>query len=146
MNPSLFRSTLKTGLDGRSAVSNLNTKVFRYPPGKQAVMTPTLWIVDVATAEEDGTLLPSSTLDRTYTVTGGGYCPSSGHTDAKYATAESNAWTLIEELGAQLIETTEVDSERTYARLTGWEFSPSTTEDGKVFIDFTWTASVRVVA
>lgn len=146
MNPSTFRSNLKTLLDARGALTTLSAQVFRYPPGAQSRLVPTLFVGPIAnTSQEDGTLLPSSTLDRTYTISGGGYAPGSGATDAKWGTAESNAWTLISELTDQCLEDETINSACTQARLTNWSLTPSQDDDGRVYMDIDWTITARVI-
>lgn len=142
MNPATFRSDLKTQLDLRSGLTSINAEVFRYPPGSKARMAPTLFFDQLQSVfDEDLNLLADR--DTTYNLTGGGYAPSSGAEATKWATAEANANTLLEELRAQLVADQTVNGNCERARMVEWTTAPSQTDDGKMFFDFTFTIEVR---
>ena len=66
-----------------------------------------------------------------------------GATDAQWATADSNAWTLISELIDQCVEDQTINGACEWARVTDWASVPSTTDDGTVTVDVTFTITVR---
>ncbi len=136
MNPSTFRTNLKTLLDANTNYSTLGAKVHKYPPGKQAGMVPTVFMHEVRrVAQEDQSLLGDQ--QAVYEITGGAYAPSAGAADAQWTTADTNAYTLIEGLINELVADNTVGTVCAHARVADWTMTPSTTEDGRVFV--TWS-------
>ena len=143
MNTSTFRTNLKTALDALSAYTTLGADVHKYPPGKAAKMVPTVIVAEVTANRDDLTLL--ATQFTNYTVTGGGYAPGAGAADAGWATAESNANTLMAGLGSALIADQTVGGICTKARLESYTVTPTTDDQGRVIMDIAWSVSVQAV-
>lgn len=142
MNPSTFRTNLKTALDADATITSLNAVVYKYPPGDKAALTvtqPIIGINRVTTTSDDGTLLPSSTLDQTYLVDGGVSVKAKGATDAFWTAAESTAYQLLERLQAVAIAGI---TGATQVRLTRWELEPTAANS----FEGDWTLTVRIVA
>jgi len=147
MNPSTFRSNLKTQLAALSDYTTLSAKVWAYPPGKYADTNPTIFIRDIEQVNHElFTLIGDA--ERNYTVTVGGYAPAAGQasTDADWQTMESNAYTLINGLIGQLESDGTVNGACNYARVSSWSLAPSQLEEnGRAFMDIEATIAVRVL-
>lgn len=138
MNPASFRSKLKTQLDVLSAYTTLKVDVFRYPPGALAQTKPTLFLRDAEQVELSDFTLTGNQQER-WTITGGAYAPSAGETDTQWATAEENAYTMVDALADQLVTDPTVNGACNYAKLTSWSSRPSQGDSGLVFVDVEWT-------
>jgi hypothetical protein len=143
MNPSTFRSTLATALAARSGLTAIGAKVWRYPPGKMATTVPTIVFGQVQNVDQSDFTLVGDT-QRIYTLQGGGYAPSAGATDAQWSTAESNAYTLIDEITQELERDETVGGTCNHSRLTTWSLAPSTDESGRVFAEIEFTITIWV--
>jgi len=129
MNPSTLRSNL--------------AEIHRYPPGKKARTVPTLIIGQVQNvAQEDFTLVGE--ISKIYTIQGGGYAPGAGSADSQWATAEGNAYTLIDELNDQLEDDETINGACNHARVSSWNMTPSVDDQGKVFFEFEFTITCWV--
>lgn len=145
MNPSTFRTNLKTLLDARANLTSIDTQVFKYPPGAMGDTRPTIFLTEISTVQEDATL--ATAYDKTYTVEGRAYTEVAGAEEAKWATAESQASTLITELESTLKTDQTVSGACTQARLTSWTLAPRAEEGSKrVFMDVEFALTVRHVA
>jgi hypothetical protein len=146
MNPSLFRTNLKTLLAARSDYTTLSAKVHAYPPGKLATTHPTVFINAISDVTNTGLTLDGD-FERTYQITLGGYAPAVGQasTDADWATMETNAYTLIDGVRATIQADPSVGTACDYAWLTQWNLVPSQLEDNsRVFMDIEATITARV--
>lgn len=143
MNPATFRSKLKVQLDALSAYQTLKVDVFRYPPGSLARTKPTLFIRDAEQVELTDFTLVGNQEER-WTITGGAYAPSAGASDTEWATAEENAYTIIDTLADQLVTDPTVNGACNRAKLTSWSSRPSQGDSGIMFVDVEWTITARV--
>ena len=143
MNTTTFRTNLKTLLDARPG---LDATVEKYPPGNRGTSAPTLFIGTISVENTDGTLLPSSTLDRTYTVNGGGWAGGAGASDAKWAAAETIVNTMMTELEAQCVEDQTINGICTQARLLRWESGVTQEPDGSVYFGVDWVLNIRDIS
>lgn len=146
MNPSTFRTNLKTLLDARPNLTSIDCQVFRYPPGAKADVRPTLFLTEWRLDQIDGTLLPSSTIDRTYVFDGLGHVETAGAQESQWGTAEATASTLITELEATLLADQTVSGACTQARLASASLTPSTDGQKRVFMDIEFSIAVRDVS
>lgn len=146
MNPATFRTNLKTLLDADSTISGAGTKVYKYPPGPQAlqgVNTPVIGINSVDSVDTlDATILPSDLTDSTYTITGGVAVKATSGQDEDWTTAESTAYDLIDAIRTVCINNQTLSGVATQTRLSSWSLEPTA---DNVFVG-EWTITVRVVA
>ena len=145
MNTATFRTNLKTLFDARSGVTTISGKMEKYPPGKLGTPNPTLFIGTINLVQEDLTLLPSSDLNRTYTVSGGGWGGGAGATDTIFAAAEAKAQTLMSELEATCLADQTINGACIQARLTTYELGV-VVEPDNVYFGVDWTITVRDVS
>ena len=144
MNPSTFRSKLKTQLAARSDYTTLGVDVFAYPPGKLASTKPTCFVDAIENVTQTGLALDGNTQAE-YSVTVGGYAPGVGSKDSEWQTMEANAYTIVNGLIQQLLTDSTVNGACDFARVTSWNLVPSQMpENNRAFMDFEATITVRV--
>lgn len=125
MNPSTFRSNLKTQLDARSDFSNESATVHRYDPGKTATKWPWLALLDVTNVTQEDQGLAGD-QHQTFQFDGVIEARSAGSSGDKWATAEDQAWDLINGLIDQLTDDQTVNGVCERARVTSWVLSTMT--------------------
>jgi hypothetical protein len=144
MNPSVFRSNLKTQLQNLSAYNTLGAVVFAYPPGQQATTKPTIFLNQVENVTESEFTLAGN-QEELFSITGGGYAPGDGSNDTQWGTMETNAWTLLSGLIGQLVTDSTVNGACSHAHVTSWSMTPAQMpENNRVFMDFEFTITARV--
>lgn len=142
MNPSTFRTNLKAQLDALAAYTTLKVKVHKYPPGGLALHEPTLFFADSQNIQDLFT--PVGDEETTFTFTGGGYAPGAGASDAQWATAETDAHTIINGLIGQLQSDRTVNAACNWAAVQSWTITPTQTDDGTCYMDITFSLLIRV--
>lgn len=144
MRPDQFRSNLKTQLDARAGLTNISAKVWRYPPGNMAKNEPTIFFKEVEDVTE-GRHTYDNDVERVYTLSGEFYEDAAGAAEAKWATAEQNAYTLIDELSNQLSEDPTVNGACNHARVTTWNLAPTQNPDtDRIYMSGTFVIEIGV--